>query len=275
MNITGIMIEPKPKEPLPGNAADRKRRKILSQTLNASSMVFINKQHFRKGMKGLDLNCGEGDLTFQFVEKVGAKGKMTGLDSNPVFIKIAQEKAIQSAHQNVHFHCQHFSAWSSEEQFDFIFSQILLSQSTYTGALLTKAFEMLKSGGMILMEELDLSGFQCFPYCFAFDRFVELYNELSIKKGFDPNIGSKLMFLLQKSGFNNIRVQQTAPSFFGKNEKKIASVTLESIAPELLEEQLISPSELQALLYELKTFENKENTLISLPGVYQVTGFKI
>ena len=275
MGNTGNMIESKPKEPLPDNAAERKRRKILSQALSSSSLSFINKQPIRKGMIGLDLNCGAGELTFQLLKKVGANGSMTGLDSNSVFIKIAQEKATQLAFQNVCFHLQHFIDWSADEKFDFTHSRFLLSQNTDAAALLAKTFQTLKSGGMLLLEEMDLSNFQCFPYCFAFDRFVELYNELSIKKGYDPNIGSKLIFLLQKTGFENIRVQQTAPSFFGKNEKKIASVTLESISAELLEKQLISHSELQALLYELKAFESKENTLISHPGVYQVTGYKI
>ena len=195
------MNQTKPNEPLSGNAAERKRRKILSQALNSSSLSFINKQHFSKGMNGLDLNCGDGVLTFHFLKKVGANGSITGLDSNPVFINIALEKTNQSAHQNVHFHCRHITNWSSPEQFDFIFSRNLLGQITDTAMLLTKAFKMLKSNGMLLLEEIDFSNFQCFPYCFAFDRFVELNTELFERKGFDHNIGSKLIFLLKKAGF--------------------------------------------------------------------------
>lgn len=274
MNSTTMMINPKPTASLPGNAAKRKYRRILSEALSVSSLFFIQKQNFRQGMLGLDLNCGEGDLTFRLAEKVGANGSVTGLDENPVFIKIAEEKATQSALRNIQFHLQNFVQWKNPESFDFVHGRFLLSQSTAVGELLTQLFKALKSGGFIMLEEMDFSDFQCFPYCFAFDRSWELVSAIHCRRGFDPHIGSKLTFLLQQAGFQNIQVQQIAPSFLKENEKSIASITLESIASDLLELQLISSTELQALLFELKAFEKMEDTLISLPGIFQVTGYK-
>ena len=41
---------------------------------------------------------------------------------------------------------------------------------------------------------------------------------------------------------------------------------MESIAIHLLDKKLTTPTELQALLFELKEFEKQPNTMISLPS---------
>ena len=40
-------------------------------------------------------------------------------------------------------------------------------------------------------------------------------------------------------------------------------------------ENLASQDELQALMSEIKSFEAQENTMITLPGIYQVSGYRM
>ena len=65
------------------------------------------------------------------------------------------------------------------------------------------------------------------------------------------------------------------PAFLKVEHKAIASLTLESISEILLQEELITSTELEALLAELKAFENRKDTLVLLPGIYQAKAYKI
>ena len=82
-----------------------------------------------------------------------------------------------------------------------------------------------------MVEDLDFSKYYCFPHCYAFDRYVELYTEIKKRQGADAHIGSQLFSLFQQSNFKNIKVQSVLPAFLSKESKHIASLTLESIAP--------------------------------------------
>ena len=123
-----------------------------------------------------------------------------------------------------------------------------------------------------MIEDLDLSNYHCYPSSYAFERYVELVTELKKRQGADATIGSRLQTLLRKANFAHIQVQVVQPTFLNTEGKRIPSLSLENSSDLLLDEQLTTASELQALLFELKTYETREDTLITLPGIYQAWG---
>jgi len=225
-------------------------------------------------MHGLNLGCGTGENTLLLKTMVGSEGKMTGLDSNPVNIKIAEEKAVQNELSQIDYRHQNSSEWSEEQVFDFVYSSLLFNQSINLSNILKQVHNSLKPGGMVMVEDLDFSQFNCFPSCYAFDRFMELNSIIEKRQVTDNNIGKQLLSVFQNAGFKNIQIQQTRPCFLADKNKRIASLTLEYIAPIIIDKKLSTPAEVQALIFELKNFEEEENSMISMPGIYQVIGYK-
>lgn len=261
---------------LPSNtAAGRKRWNILSEVLASSTREFLERIHFQNGMKGLDMGCGTGEVTLQLATMVGTKGKVTGIDRDATSIKIAQEKAARKNKTNVDFIQKDIFEWKdSAGAYDFVYSRLFLNQLSQPLAALQKVHQSLKTGGMAMVEDMDFSNYYCYPNCYAFDRYLELFIEIKKRQGTDANIGNKLFSLFQQAGFQKVKVQLIPPTFLNLNHKPIASLTLENSSDILLQEELTTSTELQALLFELKAFENRQDTLITLPGIYQAWGYK-
>lgn len=262
------------KNSLRDNAAGRQSHRILSQILTPSTQAFFEKVHFKKGMMGLDLGCRNGDNTLKLKAMIGEEGKMIGLDSNKIHIKIAKEKAIQNNEYNIEYRHQNILEWKESNTYDFVYSRLFFNQIRKPLSVLQQVYNSLQIGGFAMVEDMDFSQFYCFPNCFAFDRFVELFLEIKKLQHTDANIGKHLYPIFKESGFKNIHLQSVSPNFLTGKNKRIASLTLENIATILIDEKLTTPTEIQALLFELKAFEKRKNTLIALPGIYQVWGFR-
>ena len=80
---------------------------------------------------------------------------------------------------------------------------------------------------------------------------------------------------LKQTGFKKINIQMVRPRFLTGKNKHIVSLLLENLSSKLIEEKIASPTEIQALLFELKDFENKQYTMITLPGIFQTCAYKI
>ena len=58
----------------------------------------------------------------------------------------------------------------------------------------------LRSGGVVAIEDCDLSGHFCHPPTPAFDRYVGLVREVMRRRGGDPFIGLRLPRMLIEAG---------------------------------------------------------------------------
>ncbi|MEM9548007.1 MAG: methyltransferase domain-containing protein [Bacteroidota bacterium] len=256
-----------------GSAAGRKRVHILSKILVRSSLSFFDRVHFDKNANGLDIFCGDGTSTRNLSETLGPHNTIHGFDHDATNIRFAQEKIAQHI-PRLRFKLLKNDNWYAAKTYAFIYCRTFLNQSYPPAELFQKMYASLQDNGTILLEYFDPSNFHCYPQNYAFERYLELYTSLkNIQKTRIESVGT-LRTLLSQNRFQRIQIQQIAPAFLPEDCKQISSLCLESIGPQLQEHQLITPTELQALLSELKSFEKQKNTMICLPGIYQVVGYK-
>ncbi len=255
------------------NAAGRKCQRIFAQSMEASTLALFQNIPFRNGMHGLDLHCGIGEVTLKLKDRVGENGKMTGIDMDITNLKIAGG-FLHENDTNISYRFQNIQEWKEEQAYHFIYSRFLFSQYSDPLTILKLSYASLKEGGFMMVEDLNVSQFHCFPISYAFDRFVELYTSIIKQQGIDENIGNRLNPLFHQAGFQNIQVQSRRPNFLTGKNKRIASLTLEHMAPILIDKKLSTTTELQVLIFELKNFEKQKNSMITLPGIYQVLGYR-
>jgi ubiquinone/menaquinone biosynthesis C-methylase UbiE len=252
----------------------RKRDQILSKSMELTTSSFLHNSNIREGMSGVDLGCSMGDVTLKLKSFVGENGKMLGIGLNATHIKIAKETVLDYLLTGVDFIHEELNDWEEVEVFDFAYSRLLLNRIDNPLTFLNQVYKSLRKGGFVMIEEMDISSLSCFPSCYAINRFKELIQELSIIQSGDITVGQHLFSILNNSQFENIQVQIVKPVFLIEGEKHLPSLTLEFLSKSLFENRLISVTELHALMIELKTFENRQDTLISIPGIYQVRASK-
>ena len=67
--------------------------KLLS--ISTSKEIILDGLRLRNGARVLDLGCGLGDDAFQIAERVGASGRVTGVDVSTSMIDEARRRALE------------------------------------------------------------------------------------------------------------------------------------------------------------------------------------
>ena len=256
------------------NQAELSIQGFLSKIQLSFTNVFIEKSPIKKGMRGLDLYTSAEESTLLLKALVGKKGKVTSIDASSWYKYNLKQKPKRHQVRLLGKQLEYLPDKEKTSSFDFVYSGFFLNQVSNPLDFLQYVYDQLEPNGFAMVEELDYSKFQCFPDSIAFDHFLSLFLELKKRLGHDAKIGKKLHALFKQAKFNNCQTQLVRPTFLTRTSEKKSSHILKHISPLLLHEKLISLNELQTLQLQLKEFEQQPNTMITLPGTYQVLGFK-
>ncbi len=255
-----------------GGQTGRARLNILSQTLEATTLVFITRVGIEPGMKVLDVGSGGGDVTRLLGQWVGAHGRVIGIDYDPEIVDLAAAEARAAGLDQVSFHVGNIFELEMEALFDLIYMRFLLTHLSDPADALGRLVRALKPGGVLMVEDIEMSGCFCYPASSAFDMGRQLYRTTVQRKGGDPDIGPKLPGYLVAAGLQDVQIDLVQPVFTRGTGKTMMSLTLQRMMSAILSEELGSISEIEALVAEIAAFEARPDTLVSLPRIFQVWG---
>jgi hypothetical protein len=132
----------------------------------------------------------------------------------------------------------------------------------------------LRPGGLVIVEDIDFSGYFTYPESEAFQRYKELYCTLVRRRGGDPNIGPHLPFLLTDGGFEKVDMTLVQPIGTKGEVKLLNVITLENIADAILRDGLALRQEIDTLVQELTRFAENPRTVAGVPRVIQAWGYR-
>lgn len=260
--------------PIKGGALGRNRLSVIARVLEPTTDDLLRRVGVRKGMQVIDVGCGGGDVTFTLAQLVGPKGHVTGFDLDEEKLVLARSEAAEEGIGNVTFDVADVRAPWPIKDADLVFARFILTHLADPQALLNQAMVVLKPGGLIVVEDIDISGRFTWPDCMAFDTAAELYMALSRRRGGDPVIGRRLGLLLEDAGFADVGTGLVQP--FGRRggPKEIATLTFAAIAEALVAEGLAGKEEVARIGRELEAFTRRPDTVVSLPRIFQAWGRK-
>ncbi|MEM1323686.1 MAG: methyltransferase domain-containing protein [Bacteroidota bacterium] len=259
-----------------GNAARKQQQQLLSRLMAVGARDFLRTELTEKEGNGLHLNCGNGTLSLAIADLIGPERRLTGIDSDAMMTEGARIAAIEQGYRNVEFYTKKAFIPTIKPTFHFVFGRYLFSQLSSPQDKADQLYRLLHPNGLLLLEDLDLRRMNCFPYSYAFERFKELLRALYELEGItNSTLGSNIKQQLQEAGFEQIRIKFQTPLFLKNEFKQLASLSFESIMGGVMNKQLVSATEIHALLMELKAFEQEEQTMISLPGIYQIKAYRL
>ena len=246
-----------------------RHQQMLSQAIRPATLSLLGTVKVKEGSNALVLNCGEGDVAFLMARLVGENGNVTGIDLNRENVHTAQQLAVIKKIGNVAFYQGDQFQSQPKKRFAMVYG--CLQPDTSLDEQMCGSLQM---SGLALFEIIDFSGFNSTPKNYAFDRLLDLYSALVRPQWGDNPFATRLNQLLSQSGFQRVQHQYVAPAFLHGASRRLPSLTLESIRNKVLNQKLATEDELEALLYELKDFEQKTHSLITLPGIHQIWGYK-
>jgi SAM-dependent methyltransferase len=252
-----------------GGIAGRERLRILSRVMRPTSLVLLERAGLRPGMNVLEIGCGGGDLAFDIARIVAPSGRVLGTDIDQTKLDLAAREAADLHLTNIEFQHGNIAESAPAGDFDFIHIRFVLTHLTAPGQALKHIRAALLPGGIVVVEDIDFSGYFCYPDCAALWRYVQLYMETTRSRGVDANIGLRLPSLLAEAGFENVQVNIVQPAGLEGEVKLISPLTMENIAEAVIAEGLATAEEIEHIVAELYAFADTPGSLGSMPRIFE------
>lgn len=223
-------------------------------------------------MNCLDVGCGGGDVTAEIAQLVGSTGHVLGVDLDRDKLVIARREAREKRLNNIEYQNLDVNTLSFDSRFDLVYSRFLLTHLKNPHEIAQKILRSARLDGIIVIEDIDFSGYFCYPSYPAFDQYLAYYRQSVEKRGGDPDIGRKLPVMLQESGLAEIQIHIVQPVFLSGESKLMTSITMENIADAVISDRLATRAEIDEVIQKLREFSKNPKTLISFPRIFQVWG---
>ena len=227
-----------------GGEAGAQRLHILARSIMPGTLELLHRAGLRRGMNVLDLGCGPGDVTVAIAQRVGPGGAVVGIDPDELLDEV--------------------------ERYDLVYSRFFLSHMSDPAAMLTKMLRTTVSGGVVVLEDIDIANHTYWPPSLAFERYMEIYQATARLRGADPNIGPRLPALAADAGLEVVDIHLSTPVFMAGEGKTVARLTLASIAAAAIESGITQKSEVSELLAALEEHESHPGSLQSIAQICQV-----
>lgn len=121
----------------------------------ALRQLTIDQAQIQSGEAVLDVGCGTGDLTLLAKQRVGAAGRVCGIDAGPEMIEVARRKAAKR-HTEIDFRVEPIEALTFPDQsFDVVLSSLMMHHlpDDLKPRALAEIRRVLKPGGRVLIAD--------------------------------------------------------------------------------------------------------------------------
>ncbi|CAN5204260.1 class I SAM-dependent methyltransferase [soil metagenome] len=250
--------------------ADVHRLGLINQVYGPSTEAIFRKIELEPGLRVVEIGCGSGNMTCWLAEQVGPGGKVVGIDFNADSLEQARQQAAARKLTNIEFQTGDINALALPAgTFDIAYCRCVLMHQKNPEVGLGQMAKVVRSGGTVLCEELDLSRCIFDPPAPHMQRMMELNVAIGDHHGVPYRLGSTLNSLFQKAGFKEHKVAIFKPTILRGSTKQLLTLSFQQYAPKLLETGLARSAEVDKILTSARRTDADTTTLYGMPPMSQ------
>ena len=258
--------------PIERRAGEIERLNIQSAAFAHDTEVMLDLVGVRAGWACLDLGCGPGGITAALARRVGASGRVVGLDKDAQFLEHARNRGSA----NVEFRQgDAYAPGLPHASFDFVHMRFLASTAGDPERLIEEALALCRPGGILALQEPDIDTLNCYPPHPAWTMLKDIVMRAFRGVGGDVHLARRLYQLARQAGLIDVHFR---PVLIGvRSSDPMADylpATIESLRGTIARLGLIADEELNAALAETRRHLQNPNTVFTLYTVAQVWGRK-
>ena len=253
-----------------GGIQGRERMRVVGRVMRPATLALLGRAGVGSGMRCLDVGCGAGEVTFDLASVVGLTGHVVGVDLDPTKIELGRGDALQAGVTNVELRVADVADGLGEEEYDVVYSRFLLTHLRHPETAVAAMVGALRSGGRLVVEDIDYRGSFAHPPSATFDRYEEIYELTAQANGGDPFIGARLPALVSAAGC--VRVEATIAQTAGLegDVKLLPALTLENIKATAGRHGVAEADEVDRIVDTLYEIARDPTAYVANPRIVQV-----
>lgn len=201
-----------------------KRLHEQANIARSAEIMELKKFGLASGTRALEIGCGPGFVTALMAEEC-APGEAFGLDASDELLDAAN-RLVKPQHKNITFiKGDAYETGLAPASYDFIYNRMIYQHLADPLRAVKEAKRLLRSGGKIVIADVDAGWQMIEPNCPEFNQLNELACRAQVKVGGDRFIGRKLPAILEQAGFKDIKLDIATFTSLDIDSKKFLDVT--------------------------------------------------
>ena len=256
--------------PIERRPGEIERLYLQGAAMAPDTEVMLNRIGVTEGWSCLDLGCGPRGITDLLSTRVGARGRVVGLDMDGQFLEVART----GAPNNVEF--LQGDAYGSDlpaGSFDLVHMRFVASTAGDPERLLKEAIRLVRPGGVVALQEPDGSSLNCHPPHPAWDRLKTALLSTFSGVGADLQLAKRLYAIVRQTGLEDV---QYRPFVIGVRSGDpmvdYLPSTVESLRATVVALGYLGEHEFSNVIEECRDHLRKPDTSFTMYTVAQVWG---
>jgi len=247
-----------------GEAAVR-RLTALHRVCSPAGRRVLLRAGLKPGMAIADLGCGVGATTRMLAEMVGPAGRVTGIDVSAAQLEQGRGLCAAAGITNVTFvEASATATGLPRGSFDLVYCRYLLLHLVDPEGCLQEMLEILKPGGVLVVEDGDLTTARSVPPS-SLQAFANLFGRLGPTRGVDYTIENRLFHLVKAAGFQEPDIEIHQPAIARGEDRFLLKWSVEEAAPAFVSAGLVTAGEMQTILSDMDRDTRDTNILVIGP----------
>lgn len=260
--------------PIDRREGEVERLQMQAAALEADTRAMLDRIGVAAGWRCLDLGCGPGGIVELLSARAGSTGHVIGLDADAVFLEHARSVTRARGLANVAFvQGDVYRAGVRRDAFDLVHVRFVGGTVGRAEELIAAAMTLARAGGVVALQEPDITTLKCYPPHPAWDRLTDLLERVFHCVGSDIRLGQHLYQLLRRAGLGDVQYRPFLLGFRSDDPMaQFVPATVASVRRTILGERLIDEAELETLLAACRRHLADPDTVSTYVTVAQVWG---
>jgi len=261
---------------LPSIALEVERMRLQAEAWEPEVELWLDQVGVQPGWRCVDLGCGPVGILGPLDRRVERKGRVVGVDNDPKKLEAARQYVQDNRLESVEIvPSDVFDTVLECETFDLTHSRFMIAPHGRHEDLLSEMISLTRPGGIVAVEEPDVSAWNCFPTRPAFRRLVSAFQDAFSESGGNLTAGRNTYTLLRRAGLEDVRARAVAVAGeAGHPFRKIILHFADALRKHIIEGDILSQPELDRCVAEVEQVVADPDVLVVSYLTTQVWGRK-
>jgi ubiquinone/menaquinone biosynthesis C-methylase UbiE len=251
----------------PDRGRELRRLHLLHDVYAEASRRTVVAAGLRPGMAVADFGCGVGLTTRMLTALTGQFGIVTGIDIDPVLLRTAKHYCALEGAAASFVQADACRTGLPRESFDVVYCRLLLLHLPNPIDCLREMSDVLRPGGIIVVEDSDLATATSVPAT-AISAFGDLFGRFGPLLGLDVSGARTLYHKMKSVGFANPRLELRQPAITEGEQRNLLRWSVEEASASFLDAGVATRAALDRTLRDMQEAIDNRDVLILAPQMW-------